>query len=123
VKLTERFSVTFAELDGLAKPAFAGLPLVQVDFIAQVPWVLSEPAPVIKPRKPNTMRICAVLALAAAVVLLIVSIALWQVFQMPMGRAMTLYASVPVAVLGIVAYWLVLLRRRVSRWAGFRRRH
>jgi hypothetical protein len=41
-KLTPEFEIWFREGRDLASSAFAGLPLVQVEFHATVPWVLDE---------------------------------------------------------------------------------
>ncbi len=40
--LTERFSLGFTSDVSLIRPPFVGQPLVQLEFMAQVPWVLHE---------------------------------------------------------------------------------
>jgi hypothetical protein len=41
--LTEHFGVGFTRRVALVRAPFAGLSLVQLEFLAQVPWVLEEP--------------------------------------------------------------------------------
>lgn len=45
VALARGFEVYFAGGGSLVPEPFAGQPVVQVEFEAQVPWVLAEPAP------------------------------------------------------------------------------
>jgi hypothetical protein len=40
-----RFSLGFTAQAALVPPSFEGLPLVQLEFLADVPWVLAEPEP------------------------------------------------------------------------------
>jgi hypothetical protein len=44
--MTEAFSLGFTSHVSLVQPPFAGMPLIQLEFLAQVPWVLEEPEPV-----------------------------------------------------------------------------
>jgi hypothetical protein len=39
------FSLGFSSRLGLVRKSFVGLPLVQLEFIADVPWVLATPEP------------------------------------------------------------------------------
>jgi hypothetical protein len=41
----ENFSLGFTSRLGLVREAFAGLPLVQLEFTAKAPWVLSSGEP------------------------------------------------------------------------------
>lgn len=44
-KINESLSIGFHERRDLPHHPFRGKPLVQVDFLAEVPWVLDEPEP------------------------------------------------------------------------------
>ena len=44
-RATDDFSLGFSSRLALVRESFAGLPLVQLEFTAQVPWVLTSPEP------------------------------------------------------------------------------
>lgn len=44
-KVTEDFSLGFSSRIGLLRKSFEGKPIVQVEFTANVPWVISSPEP------------------------------------------------------------------------------
>jgi hypothetical protein len=44
-RFTESLEIWFWERSDLAHASFKGLPLVQMDFTLEVPWVLDEPEP------------------------------------------------------------------------------
>jgi hypothetical protein len=44
-KISEHFSLGFSSRSQLVRPPFKDLPLVQVEFTTEVPWILNLPAP------------------------------------------------------------------------------
>lgn len=44
-RISEHFKMGFSSRVELAREPFAGLPLVQLEFTAEVPWVLAAPEP------------------------------------------------------------------------------
>jgi len=44
-KTNEYFSLGFSSRLELVRKSFVGLPLVQLEFMAEVPWVLATPEP------------------------------------------------------------------------------
>lgn len=55
-ELVPGFEFGFSARLALVGAAFAGLPLVQLEFMTRVPWVLAEPEPDTEPRKAVDSR-------------------------------------------------------------------